>query len=241
MKRIFCLSLSLLILLALTGCTTNKNKKGTSPSSSSDTVVASSQVIHSFESQKGVDESLKEYWPIFTGDFSMFDDDQSNLEYVYKNNSFENGKLQWKYVLMDLNNDGQKELYVKFDPDRDSAVFSYVKGKLKCVDLDVVETPGYSQPLKDGRMLAVYEENGDYSYTFYKYDLNFNYIYQTYFYSYTDINNENIPTKYYQGNGDPNNNAKRIEITENQYKKLQNNVNALIVPENQMQTCSNFH
>ena len=61
------------------------------------------------------------YPSILSGDFSLItkDDDKSEMEYLYKIDS-QNGKCEWKYILMDFNKDGCDELFIQLSPDHDS-------------------------------------------------------------------------------------------------------------------------
>lgn len=248
MKKIFFIVLIISTIL-FSSCSTNqksiKSKLSVYSSALQSSLEASIQSMQPFEFQKGVDEKLKVYWPLFNGDFSLFDRsslDQGygeGLNMVYKS-SFNNGKLIWKYVLMDFNNDGQKDLFIELDPGEDasSALFTYFNGKIKVIYIDICELAIYYKPLEDGRFIQFDTTNGGNNVQIYNYDSNFNTNNFTQYYKQTDIyNSANNTGKYYQQIG----NAKPTELSLCDWNKIQNNINALIIPDNQMKNCSDFN
>lgn len=106
--------------------------------------------------QDGNDE-WKAYRSILSGNFTLIndDDDKSEMEYLYKKDS-QNGKCEWKYILMDFNKDGRDELFIKLTPDYDSALFRYEDGNIECIYIDDLEMNCFTQPLKGGKLLETY-------------------------------------------------------------------------------------
>lgn len=106
--------------------------------------------------QDGNDE-WKAYRSILSGNFTLINEDdyKSEMAYLYKMDS-QNGKCEWKYILMDFNKDGSDELFIQLTPDHDSALFHYEDGKIKCIYIDDLEMNCFTQPLKGGKLLETY-------------------------------------------------------------------------------------
>lgn len=118
--------------------------------------------------------SWEAYSSILTGNFNFINEDnyKKEMEYLYKQNS-QNGKCQWKYILVDFNKDGINELFIQLTPEHDSAIFSYLNEKIKCISIDDMEHNRFYQPLKDGKLLETYDYNGEQSKTIFEYDSEF--------------------------------------------------------------------
>ncbi len=97
------------------------------------------------------------YRSILSGDFTLINEDdyKSEMEYLYKMDS-QNGKCEWKYLLMDFNRDGSDELFIQLTPNHDSALFRYEDGNVECIYIDDLEMNCFTQPLKEGKLLETY-------------------------------------------------------------------------------------
>jgi hypothetical protein len=99
----------------------------------------------------------KAYRSILSGNFTLINEDdcKSEMEYLYKMDS-QNGKCEWKYILMDFNKDGSDELFIQLTPDHDSALLRYEDGNIECIYIDDLEMNCFTQPLKGGKLLGTY-------------------------------------------------------------------------------------
>lgn len=69
------------------------------------------------------------------------------------------GRCHWDYFLMDFNQDGWKELYIRFNRREvnDTASFCYEDEKVKMWGgYNSADSHGYSIPLRNGKILSVY-------------------------------------------------------------------------------------
>lgn len=105
-------------------------------------------------------EEWKMYQAILEGDFSLVEDEawgglQSRYESSLKGGG---GRCYWDYFLMDFNQDGWKELYIRFNQREvnDTASFRYEDGKVKMWGgYNSADSHGYSIPLRNGKILSV--------------------------------------------------------------------------------------
>lgn len=193
------------------------------------------------------------YPSILSGDFSLItkDDDKSEMEYLYKIDS-QNGKCEWKYILMDFNKDGCDELFIQLSPDHDSALFSYEDGSIICIYIDDLEMNCYTEPLKGGKMLDTYDYWIEPNKTIYEIDSEFNFVnakqytsitvddYKDYKENYSVIMDQ-FPsiTKegvyYFQEIG-----GKLTELTKEDWERIQKDIADQIIPDSEWKDCSDI-
>lgn len=111
----------------------------------------------------GVEEEMA-YLRLLSGDFSMAAEEDENMELLaglYENDSFykHNGEI-WTWVMIDLTDDGIKELFIRMNDVPWTAIVHYEDGKLFCWDIDTVDASGYLQPLENGQLLNIYTSYG---------------------------------------------------------------------------------
>jgi hypothetical protein len=128
----------------------------------------------------------EEYRSILSGNFALINDTDCKLEMEYLfEKSCENGKCEWKYVLIDFNKDGIKELFIRLNSEYDTALYRYKDGSIECIGIDSMEMNCFTQPLKDGKMVKTYYYNGTTTKTIFEYDSEFNVVNSKQYFSIT--------------------------------------------------------
>ncbi len=200
--------------------------------------------------QAGNDE-WKAYRSILSGNFTLINEDdyKSEMEYLYKKDS-QNGKCEWKYVLMDFNKDGSDELFIKLTPNHDSALFRYENGNIECIYIDDLEMNCFTQPLKGGKLLETYNYWIAPTKTIFELDSEFKSVNQK---RYISITVDNY--KYYKKNyGEIINQFPTItkegvyyfqeidgkinELPKEDWKRIQKDIEEQIVPDSEWKNCS---
>ncbi len=195
----------------------------------------------------------KAYRSILTGDFTLInkDDDKSEMEYIYKIDS-QNGKCEWKYILMDFNKDGCDELFIQLSPDHDSALFSYKDGKIKCIYIDDIEMNCFTEPLKGGKLLETYDHAIAPNKTIFELGSEFSYINAKLYTSMTVDNYENYKENYsvimdqypsivkegvyyFQEIG-----GKATELPKKDWEQIQKDISEKIIPDSEWKDCSDI-
>lgn len=106
-------------------------------------------------------EEWEAYKAILEGDFSLVEDEAwGGLQSHYESSLIGGGgRCYWDYFLMDFNQDGWKELYIRFNQREinDTASFRYEDGNIKMWGgYNSADSHGYSIPLINGKILSVY-------------------------------------------------------------------------------------
>lgn len=199
------------------------------------------------------DDAWNAYRSILLGDFSLIQDkdDKSEMEFLYKADT-ENGKCGWKYILMDFNKDGVDDLFIQLDSDLDSALLSYVDGKVKCIIIDAVEATCYLQPLKGGKLLETYDYWIAPTKTVYEFNAKFKRVksiqyismtvkdYKYFKESYSEIMDQ-FPTikkegVYYFKEVD----GKKTSLSAGKWKKIQKSLKKQLIPEKEWNYCADL-
>ncbi len=111
-------------------------------------------------------EEWEQYKRMMEGDFSLVEDEMwGSLQGRYEDSLKKgNGICGWDYFLMDFDQDGSKELVLRFFKEgvNNTASFRYVDGKVKMWGgYNSADSHGYSVPLANGKILSVswYQDN----------------------------------------------------------------------------------
>lgn len=100
------------------------------------------------------------YKRMMEGDFSLVEDESGrSLQSRYESNLEEgNGRCSWSYFLMDFNQDGQKELCIRYYNEgvNNTAYFRYENGHVRMWgSYDSADSHGYDIPLANGKVISV--------------------------------------------------------------------------------------
>lgn len=96
---------------------------------------------------------------ILAGDFTRIADVKARQKLLreYQLNIRENGECTWRYVLLDFNDDGFRDLFIRFDTEFyfESALLCYQDGGAVCAFFDTNDHHDFYTPLIDGRLLYI--------------------------------------------------------------------------------------
>lgn len=191
------------------------------------------------------------YLSILSGNFELINEDdcKSEMEYLYKE-SFQNGKCEWKYILMDFNKDGSDELFIQLNPDYDSALFCYKDGNIQSIGIDDTGRNSFMQPLKGGKSLVTSYYRADLTKIISEYDSEFEQINRKQYYSITvddyeyfkeqfgDIINQHpIITKegvYYFQEIE----GKETNLSKEEWERIQKDIDEQIISDSEWKDCS---
>lgn len=92
------------------------------------------------------------YLRLLSGDFSLLEADENEYKETLVNN-YQSGAEEWTWVIMDLNNDGIKELFLRRGEKPWTAILWYKGGKISIKYMDSNDATEYHQPLENGTLL----------------------------------------------------------------------------------------
>lgn len=252
-RKIIYVIIAILLFLWCSGCSNHLLQQS---GAESETVISSLKNINDLDNKPKQDESdeWKAYRSILSGDFTLIEDsdDKSEMEYLYKLDT-QNGKCDWKFILMDFNKDGVNDLFIQLDSEYNSAFFSYVNGKIQVIGIDDSEETCYLQPLKGGKLLETYDYWIAPTKSVYELDSEFNpvnsiqYIsmtvddYKDFKESYGAILDE-FPTikkegVYYFQEID----GRQINLSEEKWKQIQRDIEGQLISDNEWKDCSELN
>ena len=127
------------------------------------------------------------YEKLLKGDFSLItnEEDKDYVERVFQYRFKERGTYGWKYVFMDFNNDGIDELYIMLDEERNSLIFTCADECIKLVESDPLQATNIVVPIRNNKLLEIYNTYYYPTKTIYQLDSEFNIVIQKH---YTAVN-----------------------------------------------------
>lgn len=131
--------------------------------------VQNGETIATFAKDKPVkDEVLEAYAALLSGDQSLVNNEGVQW---WIPDFRKMGSIEHEYTYIDLDGDGVVELLVQMvnDPVGYNGAFHYENGELFCWHSDAFESGTQGYPLVDGTMVRQFEDNGNTSYTIFRY------------------------------------------------------------------------
>lgn len=195
------------------------------------------------------EETAKEweaYKAMLEGDFSLLESEQrTSLQSRYESSlENKNRRCDWSYILMDFNQDGRKELGIKFNRKEynDTAFFRYEDGCIKMWgSYDSADSHGFEIPLINGRMLSVEWYQDEKIMCVMRLDSECNYIEERCYYFNGD-ESEGKQCYYefqdYYYDGQPY--GSKIELSKEVWEQIEDMIENLYIPKKAWQPCSVF-
>ena len=241
------------IILLLSWCSGCSRRVPPQPAIEAKTVNHPGTKTNDLEPKTNLDDNneWKAYRSILSGNFKLINEDdcKSEMEHLYKRNS-QNGKCEWKYILMDFNKDGNDELFIQLNPDYDSALFCYKDGNIECISIDDTGKNSFMQPLKGGKSLVTSYYGGYLTKIISEYDSEFKRVNLKQYYSITVddyeyykehsgdvINRHPIITKegvYYFQEIE----GKETNLSKEDWERIQKDIDEQIVSDSEWRDCS---
>lgn len=203
-------------------------------------------------------EEWEAYKTMLRGDFSLVEDEGwANLQWCYEANLESGaGTCDWNYFLMDFNQDGSQELCIRLYPDgvNNTALFRYEDGHIKLwgESYNSADGHGYELPLRNGKMLSGYWYQNDQIRWIGRLDEDFYMIRERSYSSGMLTEEESNPSNElreeegipyysfqdYYNDGQPCGAA--IDLTEEEWTKVEAMIEELMIPEDAWKSCSVF-
>lgn len=197
-------------------------------------------------------EEWEAYKKMLKGDFSLVDDDSwGSLQSKYEE-SLEsgNGRCNWSYFLMDFNQDGCKEMCIKYYEEgvNNTAFFRYEDGQVKMWgSYNSGDSHGYEMPLTNGKMISVYWYMNDKTIWINRLNSQFHLISEASYSSevISDELQDTLPEEnYYYSYQDYYVDGQlcgtTIELTQEEMEQVEAEIKELYIPENKWKKCSVF-
>ncbi|MGL5437534.1 MAG: hypothetical protein ACRDBO_19470 [Lachnospiraceae bacterium] len=197
---------------------------------------------------------------ILSGNFTLIEDkeDRQMFQRRYRNNVKDYGECTWRYILLDFNQDGIKDLFIQDDSvvGSDSALLYYSDGKVICAYSDTSDYHDFYVPFKDGRILYIYDYsvttneyieivNSDFTFTTEKDYLTIRIDHSLYEESYYDRFSSNYDAitgegEYYfvREYNDVTGLGPEVNMTDKARLEVELMIDELLIPENEWRYCS---
>lgn len=208
-----------------------------------------------------MNEETGEEWELYRrmleGDFSLVEDERwISLQDRYEEEIEKNGgTLSWSYFLMDFNQDGRKELCIRFHPEgvNHTACFRYEDGRIKMWgSYDSADSHGYDLPLRNGKMMGVYWYRNDKTFWIGHFDSDFSMINERAYHSgilydgdsgLSNEGEEGEGKPYYlfqDYNKDGQSRGAPVYLSEEEWRRVEETIEELMIPEKAWKSCSVF-
>lgn len=202
-------------------------------------------------------EEWEAYKTMMSGDFSLVEDEQ----WVSLQNRYEsdleagNGTCSWSYFLMDFDQDGFKELCIRYYTEvvNNTAFFRYENGHIKMWgSYGSGDSHGYEKPLRNGKMMSVYWYQDDKIRWINRLDSDFYYNRER---SYTsgirNVEGSDFPNDLKEAEKKPFYSfqdyysdgqlcGESVSLSEEEWMQIEDMIEDLMIPETAWQPCSVF-